>query len=41
VAVFTNVELVDNKDPGERRAVLDGDFSFLFERGLPTQYFQY
>jgi len=41
VAVFTNVELVDNKDPDERRAVLDGDFRFLFERGLPTQYFQY
>ena len=41
VDVFTNVELVDNKDPDERRAVLDGDFSFLFERGLPTQYFQY
>ena len=41
VAVFTNVELVDNKDPDERRAVLDGDFRFLFERGLPAQYFQY
>ena len=41
VAVFTNVELIDNKDPDERRAVLDGDFRFLFERGLPTQYFQY
>ena len=41
VAVFTNVELVDNKDPDERRAVLHGDFRFLFERGLPTQYFQY
>lgn len=40
-AVFTNVELVDNKDPDERRAVLDGDFRFLFERGLPNQYFQY
>lgn len=40
-AVFTNVELVDNKDPDERRALLDGDFRFLFERGLPTQYFQY
>ena len=40
VAVFTNVELVDNKEPEERRAVLDGDFRFLFERGLPIQYFQ-
>jgi len=40
-AVFTNVVLVDNKDPGERRAVLDGDFRFLFEQGLPAQYFQY
>lgn len=39
VAVFTNVELVDNKDPDERRAVLDGDFSFLFEVGMPLQYF--
>ena len=36
-----SVELIDNKDPDERRAVLDGDFSFLFERGLPTQYFPY
>jgi hypothetical protein len=41
IAVFTNVELVDNKEPDERRAVLDGDFRFLFERGLPSQYFQY
>jgi len=40
-AVFTNVVLVDNKDPDTRRAVLDGDFRFLFERGLPAQYFQY
>ncbi len=39
LAVFTNVELVDNKDPLERRAVLDGDFSFLFEVGRPLQYF--
>jgi len=39
VAVFTNVELVDNKDPLERRAILDGDFSFLFEVGRPLQYF--
>jgi len=41
IAVFSNVELVDDKDPDERRALLDGDFSFLFERGLPNQYFQY
>ena len=40
VAVFTNVELIDNKDRDVRRAVLDGDFRFLFERGLPTQLFQ-
>ena len=40
IAVFTSVELIDNKDPDERRAVLDGDFLFLFERGLPGQYFQ-
>ncbi|MFA9470230.1 MAG: hypothetical protein ACERNK_06650 [Deltaproteobacteria bacterium] len=40
-AVFTNVVLVDNKDADERRAVLDGEFRFLFEEGLPTQYFQY
>ncbi len=40
-AVFTNVELVDQQDPLERRAVLDGDFSFLFERGMPAQLFQY
>jgi hypothetical protein len=40
-AVFTDVELIDNKDPDERRAILNGNFRFLFERGLPTQYFQY
>lgn len=40
-AVFTDVVLVDNKDPEERRARLDGDLSFLFDQGLPTQYFQY
>ncbi|MGB9339080.1 MAG: hypothetical protein WCB63_07575, partial [Polyangiales bacterium] len=39
VAIFTNVELLDNKDPETRRAVLDGDFSFLFEVGRPLQYF--
>lgn len=41
IAVFSNVVLVDNKDPEERRALLDGNFSFLFEVGLPIQYFQY
>ena len=40
-AVFTNVELVDRQEPEERRATLNGDFSFLFERGMPTQLFQY
>ena len=39
VAIFTNVELLDNKDPEERRAFLDGDFSFLFEVGRPLQFF--
>ncbi len=38
-AIFTGVELVDNKDPEERRAVLDGDFRFLFEAGQPVQLF--
>ena len=38
-AVFTNVELVDRQEPLERRAVLNGDFSFLFERGRPPQLF--
>lgn len=40
-AVFTDVELVDNKDPDTRRAILSGDFTFLFQVGLPAQYFQY
>lgn len=40
-AVFTNVELVDQQDPEERRAIMNGDFRFYFERGLPTQPFQY
>ena len=40
-AVFTDVELVDRQDPDERRAVLNGDFRFLFERGMPPQLFQY
>ena len=37
-AVFTDVVFVDQQDP-ERRAILNGDFRFLFEAGLPTQYF--
>jgi len=41
IAVFSNVLFVDNKDPEQRRAVLDGDFQFLFKAGLPAQYFQY
>ncbi|KPK14259.1 MAG: hypothetical protein AMJ62_13455 [Myxococcales bacterium SG8_38] len=40
-ATFTNVELVDYQEPEERRAVLSGDFRFLFERGMPPQLFQY
>ena len=40
-AVFTDVELVDTQDPERRRAVLSGDFWFLFERGLPAQLFEY
>ena len=40
-ATFTEVELVDHQDPDERRAVLSGDFRFLFERGMPPQLFQY
>ena len=38
-ATFTNVEFVDQQDADERRAVLDGDFSFFFERGRPVQFF--
>lgn len=38
-AVFTNVELVDRQEADERRATLNGDFSFLFERGRPPQLF--
>ena len=40
-ALFTNVVLVDNKEAEERHAVLDDDFRFLFDQGLPTQYFQF
>ena len=38
-AVFRNVVLVDRQEPDERRAQIDGDFTFLFERGLPPQFF--
>jgi hypothetical protein len=38
-AVFTDVELIDRQDPEERRATLNGDFSFFFERGMPIQPF--
>ena len=40
-AIFTNVELVGRQDAEERRAVLSGDFNFLFERGMPPQLFGY
>ena len=38
-AVFRDVVLVDRQEPDERRAQIDGDFTFLFERGLPPQFF--
>lgn len=38
-AVFTDVVLVDRQEPDERRAILSGEFRFLFERGMPTQLF--
>lgn len=38
-AEFTDVELVDTSDPENRRAVLSGDISFLFQRGMPAQNF--
>ena len=38
-AVFNDVVLVDPQEPDERRAEISGDFSFLFERGLPPQLF--
>jgi len=40
-AVFTDVEFVDTADRDNRRAVLSGDFSFLFERGRPAQNFAF
>lgn len=38
-AEFTDVLLVDTADPEERRAILSGEISFLFERGRPAQNF--
>ena len=38
-AEFTDVEFVDTDDPDNRRAVLSGNLSFLFERGRPAQNF--
>lgn len=38
-AEFTDVELVDTDDPENRRAVISGDFTFLFQRGRPAQNF--
>ncbi|MFW5925587.1 MAG: hypothetical protein ACOC9O_03095 [Myxococcota bacterium] len=38
-ATFEDVELVDPADPAERRAVLSGDFDFIFSRGRPAQPF--
>ena len=38
-AVFTDVVFVDQQDPDERRAEMSGSFSFLFERGMPPQFF--
>ena len=38
-AEFTDVELVDTDDPENRRALISGDFTFLFQRGRPAQNF--
>lgn len=38
-AVFSDVVLVDTDDPENRRALLSGDFTFLFQRGRPAQNF--
>ncbi|MEM9727212.1 MAG: hypothetical protein AAF997_01415 [Myxococcota bacterium] len=38
-AEFTDVELVDTDDPENRRAMISGDFTFLFQRGRPAQNF--
>ncbi|MEM6961658.1 MAG: hypothetical protein AAF355_09485 [Myxococcota bacterium] len=36
---FTNVRLTDLREPEERFAVIDGDFSFVYARGRPAQRF--
>lgn len=38
-ATFTNVVFTDNWTPSESDAVLSGEFSFVFARGRPAQYF--
>ncbi len=38
-ATFSDVEFIDSADPTERRATLSGDFTFLFQRGIPAQPF--
>jgi hypothetical protein len=38
-AVFRDVLFVDDKDAEERRAIMSGDFRFLFEVGRPPQLF--
>ncbi len=38
-ATFTDVVLVDPAQPETRRAELNGEFSFLFNRGRPAQRF--
>ncbi|MEM7136869.1 MAG: hypothetical protein AAF500_09845 [Myxococcota bacterium] len=40
-AVFTDVLFVDTDDPENRRAVLSGDFTFLYQRGRPAQNFSF
>lgn len=40
-AEFTDVEFVDTADPENRRAVMSGDISFLFEQGKPAQNFAF
>lgn len=38
---FTGVRFEDPTNPGERYAVLDGFFDFLYQRGRPAQRFPY
>lgn len=38
-ASFRDVELVDPAAPAARRAILSGDFRFLYNRGRPAQRF--